>query len=146
MNNIFGEDAIVPKVIPFYLKEIKVKSLNHTASVIAIYVGKLHYKFMYTLITKAPFEEIELVPLAARRNDKDMFDQRVQLHNFLCQDSGAFKLHNTSYDFQDRIKTDRWNDEKVKDNNIDIAEAASTQQEGTLYIQYMLPHKESVMQ
>ena len=97
--NIFGEDAQVPQEIPFYLKEIKVKSTNHTASVIAIYVGKLHHGFMSTLITKAPFEEIELVPMALRRSDKAVFDQRVQLHNFLCQDSGAIKLRNTSPDF-----------------------------------------------
>ena len=90
--NIFGEGEQVPQTIPFYLKAITVKSTNHNATAIAIYVGKLHYGFLSTLITKAPFEDLELVPLALRRSDKDSFDQRVQLHNFLCQDSGTIKL------------------------------------------------------
>ena len=77
--NIFGTNTTVPKEIPFYLKAITVKSLHHTALVIAIYVGKLHYQFMHTLITKAPFEDLELVPMATRSNDEEMFDQRVQL-------------------------------------------------------------------
>ena len=92
---------------------------------------------MTTLITKVPFEGTELVPLSARRINKDVFDQRVQLHNFLCQDSGAITLRNTSYDFRDHIKLDLRNDELVKESIIDIAEATSTVKEGTLYIQCM---------
>ena len=98
--NIFGKDEQVPPNIPFYLKAITVKSANHAGSAIAIYVGKLHYGCMMTLITKAPFDDFELVPLSVRRTDKDSYDQRVQLHHFLCQDSGAIKLRNTSPDFQ----------------------------------------------
>ena len=90
--NLFGEDAQVPRTIPFYLKELKIKSMNHNSTVVAIYVGKLHYDTMSNLITKAPFKDIELVPLSAQRSNKEMFDQRVQLHNFLCQDSRAIKL------------------------------------------------------
>ena len=144
--HIFGENEQVPRNIPFYLKAINIKSTNHTAYVIAIYVGKLHYGYISTMINKAPFEDIELVPLALRRNDKDTFDQRVQLHNFLCQDSSAIKLRNTSYDFRDSIKTDLRNDTKIKDHIIDIAEAASTAVEGTLYIQCMMQHKDEVIQ
>ena len=62
--NIFGEDEQVPRNLPFYLKAMTIKSTNHTASVIAIYVGKLHHGYMSTLITKAPFEDIKLVPLS----------------------------------------------------------------------------------
>ena len=64
--NIFGEDEQVPRAMPFYLKAMTVKSTNHTASVIAIYVGKLHHGYMSTLITKASFKDIELVPLSPR--------------------------------------------------------------------------------
>ena len=64
--NIFGEEEQVPRDIPFYLKTVTAKSSIHTASVIAIYVGKSRFGFMSTLITKAPFEELELVPMLAR--------------------------------------------------------------------------------
>ena len=144
--NLFGENEQVPRKIPFYLKAITIRSTNHTATVIAIYVGKLHHSFLSTLITKAPFEEIELVPMQLRRKDKDAFDQCVQLHNFLCQDSGAIKLRNTSVDFRDSIKTVLRNDAHIKAHIINIAEAASTTQEGTLYIQCMIQHKDEVVQ
>ena len=146
INNIFGEDVQVPRAIPFYLKELKIKSTNHTALVIAIYVGKFHYSFLSTLITKALFEDIELVPLSARRSNKTMFTQRLQLHKFLCQDSGAIKLRNTSYKFRDSIKTDLRNDKQVKEHIIDIAEASSTSTNGTLYIQCMTLRQDIVIQ
>ena len=87
-----------------------------------------------TLITKAPFEDLELVPLETKRHDKEIFDQRVQLHSFLCQDSGAIKLRNTNLDFCDYLKVKLRNDKSVKEHIIDVAEAASTSSIGTLYI------------
>ena len=145
VTNIFGEDAQVPRTIPFYLKAITVKSINHTGSAIAIYVGKLHYGVMMTLITQAPFEDLDLVPLSVRRSDKETFDQRVQLHQFLCQDSGAIKLRNTSPDFRDSLRVYLKCEAQVKDFIIDIAEAASTARDGTLYIQCMAQHKDDVI-
>ena len=145
VENIFGENEQVPSEMPFYLKAITVKSTHHTASVIAIYVGKLHYSFMSTLINKAPFKDIELVPMFLRQSDKTVFDQRVQLHNFLCQDSGAIKLRNTSAEFRERIRILLRDDEQTKDHIIDIAEAALTIPEGTLYIQCMMQHKDTII-
>ena len=119
VTNIFGESEQVPRDIPFYLKAITVKSANHSAYIIAIYVGKLHHSYMSTLINKAPFEDLKLVPMALRRTNKDTFDQRLQLHNFLCQDSGAIKLRNTLVDFRDSIKTNLRNDDQIKEHIID---------------------------
>ena len=99
VEQVFGRDAQVPNTIPFYLKAIKVTSLNHAVSAIAIFVGKLHHPHLGVLINKVPFEDIKLVPLQLKRHNPETFDQRVQLHNFLCQDSRAIKLGNTSDNF-----------------------------------------------
>ena len=143
--NIFGDEAQIPRQIPFYLKALTVKSANHNASAIAIYVGKSHHGIMSTLISKAPFEDLELVPLATKRQDKDIFDQRVQLHTFLCQDSGAIKLRRTSPEFRDHIKLELRKDNDIKNFIIDIAEAASTATEGTLYIQCLVQNRDAVI-
>ena len=143
--NIFGEDEQIPSTIPFYLKAITVKSLNHTATAIAIYVGKLHFGITSTLISKVPFEDLELVPLSLKRQNKETFDQQVQLHKFLCQDSAAIKLRNTSSEFREQFKIGMKANDKVSEHIIDVAEAASTQKDGTLYIQYLTPHKDLVL-
>ena len=101
---------------------------------------------MSTLINKAPFKDLELVHLATKRHDKDTFDQPVQLHHFLCQDSGAIKLRNTSLEFCDNLKVKLREDNNVKEAVIDIAEAASTSTEGTLYIQCLVQQRDMVIQ
>ena len=101
---------------------------------------------MSTLITKAPFKDIELVPLSARRSNKETFDQRVQLHNFLCQDSGTIKLCNMTADFWESIKLDLRNNAQVSEHIIDIAEVASTIKDGTLYIQCLTLHHDTIIQ
>ena len=45
VSNIFGETEQVPWEIPSYLMAITIKSNNHTATAIALYIGKLHYSF-----------------------------------------------------------------------------------------------------
>ena len=120
------KDKQIPRIIPFYLKAITVRSLNNMALAIAIYVGKLHFGIMSTLLNKAPFKDLKLVPLALKRQDKDTFDQRVQLHKFLCQDSAAIKIRNTLFEFRASIKPSIWCHEQASNYIIDIAEAALT--------------------
>ena len=94
VTNLFGEDVQVPRAIPFYLKELKIKSLHHTAAVIAIYVRKLHYGTLSHLITKAPFEEIELVP------QPDKVTKRCLTKEYNCTTSYARTAAPSSYGTQ----------------------------------------------
>ena len=131
--------------MPFYLKAIKVKSINHNASAIAIFMGKLHLPYMETLINKVQFKDFELVPLHLKCHNPETFNQRVQLRNFLCQDSGAVKLTNASEYFWTHLKLSIKYNDQVKDSIIDIAEESSTTTEGTLYIQCLTKHKEAMI-
>ena len=55
-------------------------------------------------------------------------------------------MQNTSYHFQIQIKPDLRKDDQVEEYIIDIAEAASKLQDGTLYIQCLTKHKEAVLE
>ena len=78
VSNIFGEDEQVPDQIPFFLKVTKVRTKNTAATVIAVYVGKLHHADTMTLLQKAPFEDIEMVITGNHRHDQAGFARRAQ--------------------------------------------------------------------
>ena len=74
-----------------------------------------------------------------------IFDQQVQLHKFLCRDCSAVKLKNTSENLCTFLKANIRQDESIGEHIINVAEASSTATEGTLYVQYLASHKESVI-
>ena len=66
VNNIFGEDKEIPQDIPFFLRLTTVRHLTTKAMAISIYMGKEHYTFVETLLSKIPFPDVQLVLTAQK--------------------------------------------------------------------------------
>ena len=87
------------------------------------------------LFTKIPFQDITIVPLSSKCQDQVMFDNQLQLHNCICQNSRAIKLSTTFPEFLEAICIQACKELCASDTIIDIAKASSTAVDGSLYIQ-----------
>ena len=144
MLNLFGEDHEVPTTIPFYFRVITLRSKRGTAQAIGIHVGTLHKEFLETIITRSPFQDVELIPISMRRKNQSQYDQHIRLHKHICNNSCALKLLRTSEDARDAIRLEVAKDEKISDKVVDLAESSKTATDGTFYIQCLQKHKPTI--
>ena len=122
----------------------KVKTKHTTSNTSIVYVGKSYHADALTLLTKAPFEDIELVKIGTRRSDQALYDKQIKLHQWLCQKSTAVKLRYTTDMFRSATCIEAKANDALRKTIIDVADALSTHIEGTVYIQCLTKHKESV--
>ena len=85
-----------------------------------------------------------MVLLSQKQHDPDIFDTQILLHRTLCKKSRAVKLHDTSEDLQLALACEIREDEIVGEHILDMAEASSTKEDGTLYIQCLDIQKQLV--
>ena len=104
MHNLFGEDHEVPAQLPFHFRVTTIRSKRTQTQAIAIYVGTLHKEFLETIITRSPFQDVEVVPLSLQRKDLTRFEKHVHLHEFICNNSTGIKLIGTTNEFRDTFR------------------------------------------
>ena len=146
ISDIFGEDEQVPTQIPFYLKVSTIRTKNTVASAIIVYVGKSHHADATTLLRKAPFEAIEMVLIGNRRRDQAVYEKQIKIHQWLCQKSTAVKLRYTTDMFRSAMRTEIQANDTLQKAVIDVAAASSTRTDGTVYIQCLTKHKNTVLE
>ena len=141
MLNLFGEDHDVPMTIPFFFRVMTLRNKWGSAQAIGIHVGTLHKEFLETIIKQSPFPDVELISLSLRRKNPSHFDKCIRLHEYICNNSCAIKLMQTTVDSRDTLRLELSKDSTLTDKIINLAESSKASTDGTLYVQCLQKHR-----
>ena len=122
------------------------RSKRKASQAITIHDGTLHKEILETIVTKAPFPDVELVLLSMRRKNPTQFEKHISLHEYICNNSCAIKIMQTTEDSQEAIRIEMSYDATISNKVIGIAKSLKTQTKGTLYIQCLQKHKTQNLQ
>ena len=128
-------------------KQIAVNVVPFTENgtqILAMAVGNKDARAAETILTEKPFPTLGIIHYSWKRSHKDDYYQRIQQHRMVCQQSKAFKLESMDMEHAFPLFETFLRDSPASSAIVDICTAAHSNRTGTVYVQYLEAHSDTV--
>ena len=112
--------------------------------VLGFTVGSKDARAAETILKEHPFPDLGIILYSWKRSHKNDYNQRIDQHKMICQQSKAFKIETMDLEHTLPLFNTYMRTSPVSAAIVDVCTATHSVRTGTVYVQYLEAHRDSV--